>query len=280
MTDSHEVVVGLFLSLEASFFTVLFAIIAAHDIIDHGVVVVHLVVLAAASLEGCFRGLLVLAISSFFLLLGQVFLLDSKMVDDLLDLLRVAVLGKILAQLAEKVLNAVGRRTGIQHLGCLLAEVLVLLFGVQIDRCGLLHAAEERIGQALLGLHLEDHTLRAGAHAGCRLGLLTGSRLDVGESSLSLRKLRLVVHLVGLFGAFVFFELFRAFLSLLLGELLFLRIRVDLVFIIKVGFFGRLGLFFLLLLSLLVFRVDVLFPVFFARAHARLVFVYFKRLSV
>ena len=289
-SGSHEVVVGLFFSFEAGFFTVLIAVVAAHDVIDHGGVVVRLVVgLAAASLQGRFLLLLVLAISGFFFLLGQFFLLDRKVVDDLLDLLGVTVLGKFPAQLAEEVLNAVGCRTGVEHFGGFYTEVLVVLFGVELDWSRLvIHAAEELIGEAFLGLHLEDHSLSAFAHTSLVLGFLGGLLRDAGERSLSLLELLLVVHLVGLFGAFVFFEIFRAFLSLLLGQLLFLLLSIDLVFVVKVGF-GLLGLFFLLFLRLLVFRVNVLFyngqhailtPVVFARAHARLVFVFFKRLSV
>ena len=256
---SHEVVVGLFFSFEAAFVAIFIAVVAAHDVVDHGVVVVHLVAgLAAATLEGNFFFLLVLAISGFLLLLGQFLLLDRKVVNDLLDLLGVTVLGKILAQLTEEVLNAVGCRTGVEDLGRLGAEVLVVFLRVEVDWCRLFHAAEELVSEAFLRFDLKYHTFSAFAHASLVLGFFSG-RLDAREPGLSLLELLLIVDFIGLFGAFVFLQFFRAFLSLLLGQLLFLLFRVDFVLIVKVCVLGFFGLFFLLLLSLLVFRVDVLF---------------------
>lgn len=245
---SHEVVVTLFFSFEAAFVTVI-SVVAAHDVVDHGVVVVQLVIagFAATTLEGHFHLLLVLAISGLLLLLGQFFLLDRKVVDDFLELLGVTVLGKILAQLAEEVLNAVRCRTGVEDLGRLGAKVLVLFLGVQVDWCRLVQIAEELVSEAFLCLDLKHHSFTAFAHARYVLGFLSG-RLDALEPSLSLLELLLIVDLIGLFGAFVFFEFFRAFLSFQLGQGLFLLLRVYFVLVVKLAVLGLLGLFFLLFL--------------------------------
>lgn len=107
---SHEVVLGLLLSFKAFLITRFITVVSTHDVIDHRVVVVHLVRgLASAALQCGLSLLLVRAVSGLFLFFGEFFLLDRKVINDLLNLLGVAVLGEVLAQLAEEVFNAVGR---------------------------------------------------------------------------------------------------------------------------------------------------------------------------
>ena len=92
-----------------TFFSIVSIVIGiiTHDIVDHSGIVVHLVALATASLDG--RSLLLLVLSVLLLLLSSKLLVEDQLqvVSNLFDLLRVAVIWQVLAKILEEVLHSV-----------------------------------------------------------------------------------------------------------------------------------------------------------------------------
>ena len=182
------------------------------------------------------------------------------MLNNLENLLAVAMLRQILAELSHEVLNSVWSRTLVEDFTNFLTELLVLLLRVEAHLgVRLINASEELVGQDSLILLLKNESLSSLGHTRGVLAIQSsGVRLDTLQGLLSLVELLLIVHLLGL-GSLVSFHLLLGLLLLFLLDLLFLGLGVDGILILE-GFLFLLGLlFFFLFLLLLVVGVEGVF---------------------
>lgn len=244
-----------------------------HNVTDHASVVVALIaacgifVALTTVLELWLFLLDVLVLGLFILLLLVVDGLQSP--DDLVDLLRIAVLWQVLEQLLAEALDAVWTRAFVENLCSLLTKILVIILGVEfhcfLDANSTFVITQEILSHDVLLSHLHCDTLLLVRHFGSvhfihALVLLVALLEQLVE-----------VLLLGLLWVlFVMLLPLLLFLLLLLLELLLLFL-LDLCAVDGI-LHGR-DLFFLRFLRLLfgllffVVTVQLVFPIVFAVAH-------------
>jgi hypothetical protein len=146
---SHEVVVAFFCLGEASFGAVLFPVFvvgSAHDVVDHGRVVVSLVALATTSLEGSLGLLHVLVKLALFLNLVVVHQLE--VIGNPLDAFGVTVLWHVFSNFLQEFLDVVGSVAIVESPAYLLCEIDVVFLVAQLDIWHSGVVSKELVGQA------------------------------------------------------------------------------------------------------------------------------------
>lgn len=189
---------------------------------------------------------------------------DLQMVSNLLDLLGVTVLGKILAELTEEVLDAVRGFAFVEDVSSTLSKVFVVLFRVEFD-CFL----NKSVVVTVISKKLVGSTLFLGfllSLTDLRFRLTLRVNFDVHLATkllLSLLELLVIVHLVLGLDPPIFLLFYRLLPTLLL-LFLFELLRVDFVLALEL-------LLLLVLLSLVVsfvVAVQLIFPI--VVAHLRI----------
>lgn len=241
--DSHEIVSGFVFSSEALLITVIailiiFTIIGSHDIIDHASIVVPIIIASALGRTVLKLWLIlldVLVLRPLVLLLQVVDGLQP--LDNLVYLLCVAVLGQFLEQFAAEGVDAVGAGAFVEDICSLLAEVFVVILGVEFNlflnaNNLIIVATEEIISHDALLSHLHCDALFVVGHArGVHLPQLHIRFIPLLEQLVQVLLLGLAVHV----GLVVLASLLKLLLLLLLQLLLLLLLVLGAVDDILLG---------------------------------------------